>query len=339
MSKLFLAIVENTEDPEKMGRLQCRVLGKHTDNISVSSDTSYLPVEDLPWFESLQSVGSSTISGVSNFSVPVTGSIVVVSYFDPLEQYGVVLGCIGRKASDPVDTSIGFCDPTGTYPKTEYKDESPISRLARNEKISDTIIQTKKDEVKADVSCNGVTFSEPETKYDATYGKNSVIETQSGHILELDDTEGKERIHVYHKDGSFIEFHPGGDTVMRSKQKMFTIVLSDYNMSIDGKANIHIGSDANVEISGKINLKTSGELKINSSATVTIESSGAVNIKSSAATNIEAGGKVTVKGTIIDLDGGSGISSGSKIVLSTSPCPVFGLGHMAATCQTVNVSL
>ena len=36
------------------------------------------------------------------------------------------------------------------------------------------------------------------------YPKNHVYETESGHIKEFDDTEGAERIHEYHKSGTFL---------------------------------------------------------------------------------------------------------------------------------------
>lgn len=41
--------------------------------------------------------------------------------------------------------------------------------------------------------------------------KNQVVETTSGHLIEIDDNSGNERIHVKHKSGSYAIFKPNGD--------------------------------------------------------------------------------------------------------------------------------
>ena len=46
---------------------------------------------------------------------------------------------------------------------------------------------------------------EPRTPYGAQYPFNHVRETESGHIQEFDDTPGRERIHEYHRAGTFYE--------------------------------------------------------------------------------------------------------------------------------------
>ena len=37
---------------------------------------------------------------------------------------------------------------------------------------------------------------------------NKVFETESGHVQEFDDTPGQERIHTYHRSGTFHEVDP-----------------------------------------------------------------------------------------------------------------------------------
>lgn len=39
---------------------------------------------------------------------------------------------------------------------------------------------------------------------------NQAFKTRSGHVIEYDDSPGKERISLLHKDGGFIELAPGG---------------------------------------------------------------------------------------------------------------------------------
>ena len=51
------------------------------------------------------------------------------------------------------------------------------------------------------------TMSNP---YNARYPFNRVNQTESGHVIEIDDTPNGERINIQHMSGSFIEMHPDG---------------------------------------------------------------------------------------------------------------------------------
>ena len=50
---------------------------------------------------------------------------------------------------------------------------------------------------------SSTTWNEPDSAY-ARYPKNHVLETESGHIKEYDDTSGQERIHEYHNKGNIL---------------------------------------------------------------------------------------------------------------------------------------
>ena len=49
---------------------------------------------------------------------------------------------------------------------------------------------------------NGGKWDEPETTYAAEYPRNHVYESEGGHLREMDDTPGAERIHERHASGS-----------------------------------------------------------------------------------------------------------------------------------------
>ena len=70
------------------------------------------------------------------------------------------------------DTSRGFNDPNGKYPL--YVDESDVNKLARG---TPTIT----------IDSDG-TIRPPEASYKAEYPYNHVTETESGHVIEVDDT-------------------------------------------------------------------------------------------------------------------------------------------------------
>lgn len=282
---IYIAIVENNVDTLKLGRCQVRIFGKHTE------DKIVYPTSDLPWATLL--INGPAISEQSNFFLPNNGDFVAISFIDPEEQQPIILGTIPKIAKAP-DYTKGFSDPNQEHPDSNKLDESGLSRLVRNEEISDTIIQDKKDNVTTGVQCVGTSWSEPQTLYDTTYPYNKVIQTKH-HIIELDDTSGKERVHIYHKSGSSIEIHPNGDIIELVKSKRYLVVESDNNVYVGGKWNLHTDGDINIQSDSVINVESSGDTNVEST-------SGNINITSNSNTNIDAGGDVTVNCDTADID-------------------------------------
>jgi len=90
MMKLYTGVVENRQDPFKLGRCQVRVVGLH------SHDKTYIKTEDLPWAYPLQPITSAGISGIGHSPIgPVEGSWVIVMFRDTAEQLPILIGTIG----------------------------------------------------------------------------------------------------------------------------------------------------------------------------------------------------------------------------------------------------
>lgn len=195
----YKGIVEAIDDPKKLGRVRVRVFGVHTNNKSDAGDKkNYLPVSDLPWASPMMPITSPAISGKGEFAIPALGSIVVIGFFDAEEmQEPFYLGTLAVTAEEKPDTSKGFSDPTGTNPSSAFLNRSPFSKRATGD--------------------NGITKSpignEPADAYAAEYPNNHVLETESGHVIEYDDTPGAERILLFHKVGAWIEIDPTGNIV------------------------------------------------------------------------------------------------------------------------------
>ena len=249
---LFYGIVEDNNDPLKLWRCRVRIFGIHTENITEADADSYIPVEDLPWVDVL--LAGSGMDGEGQFVPIAKGTTVIVSFLDPEKQRPIVIGSLPRIVAELPDFESGFSDPDGVHPDSNNLGESTISRLARNEEIDETIIQTKINDVKTGVDCNGETWDEPITQYATTYPNNRVIQTKK-HIFEMDDSDGVERIHIYHNSGSSKEFHPNGDEVNITKGKKFTIVISDDDILIEGNSNVRIQGNQNIFIIGNENKK------------------------------------------------------------------------------------
>ena len=106
-------------------------------------------------------------------------------------------------------------------------------------------------------------WSEPPTPYAAAYPYNQVQETESGHVMEVDDTPGAERLHAYHRSGSFVELHPDGTIVIKSVKDMFRIVLSDDHLSVAGNCHVSIQGDASVYVKGNLDAQVDGGAALN----------------------------------------------------------------------------
>jgi hypothetical protein len=59
-------------------------------------------------------------------------------------------------------------------------------------------------------TASGEEWQEPKPYYAAKYPYNHVHQSESGHIIEIDDTPGNERLHRFHRAGTFEEIGPLG---------------------------------------------------------------------------------------------------------------------------------
>lgn len=94
------------------------------------------------------------------------------------------------------------------------------------------------------------------------YPYNRVIQTESGHVIELDDTPGRERVRVTHRTGSYIEMLPTGDVVHKTFGDDYRITTRNKNVIIEGYCNITVVGDVVMDIQGDKIERVSGDYKI-----------------------------------------------------------------------------
>lgn len=104
--------VESVADPDRIGRVQVRIIGQH-------DDVTRIPTNSLPWAQVLQPVTSAAAGGVGTAPVGlVPGSRVVGFWADGVDaQFPVIMGSIAR-AGRPANNgqTVGGApaiDPTG----------------------------------------------------------------------------------------------------------------------------------------------------------------------------------------------------------------------------------
>lgn len=194
-----------------------------------------------------------------------------------------------------IATKIGFMDPSATYPTKEYANQPETNKLARGE-INGTVVQKKNDDrvLEAKLPFNN-SFSEPLSPYNGEYPFNKVTQTESGHIIEVDDTPGNERLHVFHKSGTYIEIDANGSVVKRTRGSSYEIIdcngkiaiLGKADISINGACNIFVGNDVNMEVIGDVNLTCHNDITAQAGGRIDLSATEEINIHS-ANVNIEA---------------------------------------------------
>lgn len=197
----------------------------------------------------------------------------------------------------------GFIDPQATYPTKDYKGKPETNKLARGDLIG-TIVQAKeKDRLKGVSLPFDQSWDQPPIPYKAQYPYNKVTQTESGHVFEVDDTSGAERLHLYHTSGTFIEIDANGTVVTRKKGSSYEIidkngyisVAGDASISARGGVKIFVGEDADIEVKGDVNLKCFNDITMQAAGRIDMSASEEINLRS-ANVNIEADVDLSMKG-------------------------------------------
>jgi len=223
---------------------------------------------DIEWAHVMLPTTSGSVQGVGDTPNLSVGSNVIGFFLDSQEkQLMMILG------SYP------------TIPNME-DDKHSISYLARGKQIID------KEPV----------APEPPSAYAAEYPYNRVIQTRSGHVIELDDTPQNERVHIYHKAGTYIEINTDGRMVIKCKDNSFEIVEKDKHLQVNGNLNVRVIGDMNALVEGKTTFTSKGDINITSGGKLTLKAKDGIKVESPADMAVKTGGGLNAtKGGITAL--------------------------------------
>ena len=304
----FTGVVEDRNDPNKAGRVRVRALGHHTSN------TITLPTADLPWAHTMLPATSAGISGLGMSATGLVEGSWVLGYFrDGNERQEMIV--LGTLPGYPAELSQagGFYDPAGVYPK--YKDEPDTNRLAvANEDLEHLSLTLRKatritgiatadfnaykNPDNTDVlASDGDTFDQPEIPYNASYPYNNVYESESGHLMEYDDTTGNERIHQRHRTGTSYEVDASGNKVEIIKGESYRLLSNKEQVQIQGQSDITIDGRHKLFINKTNTLNNHYDIQIGANANINIQvDDGDVNIHTvKGKINLNAGGDYNLK--------------------------------------------
>ena len=273
----FTGVVEDRNDPAKLGRVRVRCVGFHTEN------KNDIPTKDLPWAHVMHPVTDPSMQGMGNTPTFLLEGSWVVGFFRDAEekQQPIIMGSLPGVPSSAADSSKGFNDPNANYPNTKISQsghstgESDTNRLARGgadaeahqslidrreARVTDIPIATKPNFGADGVSTKLIsedpptTWEEPHPQGIPTstsqYPYNHVFESESGHIFEVDDTPGNERLHREHRTGTSEELFADGSRMTKIAQDDYEIVYGDKSVFIAGNVNLTISGNVRHLIQG-----------------------------------------------------------------------------------------
>lgn len=315
METLFYrGVVEDNNDPEKLGRLRVRIFGLHTD------DKELLPTENLPWSEVAHSLEGGFISGIGKSYVAKQGTFVWCFLDGGNEDKAVVFASCPGISQTKEDGA--FSDPSGEFPLDDRLGESDFNRLARGDNTAETPSEKALQEgrVTGVSTASGSSWDEPQsTSENAQYPFNNVTETSSGHVIQIDDTQGNERIQIFHKSGSYVELKPDGAVVIKSAADTYEISKGNYKQNVALSADITVNADKSEMIGGALNATIGKDetIEIGGQHDLTVGKSSSISISESGLYN--AGQDVTIKAGV-----GVEIKSTTSKIDSSSMCEIKG---------------
>ena len=162
------------------------------------------------------------------------------------------------------NTDLGFCDPSGTHP-VEIE-EPDTSRLARGDRRSKLLVKKNEHLASTEHPPHPIAWSTEKwttmsNPYNARYPFNRVNQTESGHVIEIDDTPNGERINIQHMSGSFIEMHPDGSIRILNEGTHELLIEKDHNQHTKGNFNIYVSGTATVKAEGNIDMESTKDIR------------------------------------------------------------------------------
>jgi hypothetical protein len=225
--------------------------------------------------------------------------------------------------NDPkIGNEKGFNDPASIYPTCDYANHPDTNKLATgqdltttilNEKIARTIVYEKAQTNQIGTLGGGVAGNagrlvgtaidaylgmqeteEISTQFNAEYPFNKVMQTEGGHVIEFDDTPGRERIHLYHKSGTYFEIGAGGNMVQKVEGFHQEIASKGKDLAVMGNYDIYASGNGTIKVKGNY------VIEAESDAYITVK--GGANLSVSGDMNVSVGGNYNLRASNIIME-------------------------------------
>lgn len=199
---IFAGVVKDTNDPLKFGRVKVFCPSIYADQIS-------------PWCTPCFPGGMGMESGFT--IIPRLETYVWITFEAGDVSAPIYLGGFA------IETPIGR-DSDNSIVENDVKHQTNSSPLPTH---AQAIPQG------SDVSSIHTTGATLPPSFNSSYGSNIVLKTPSGNMIELDDTQGYERISLKHNSDSLIEIRNDGTINTVSTGNQYQYISGVLNQSIE----------------------------------------------------------------------------------------------------------
>ena len=216
--------------------------------------------------------------------IPEAGPNPVLGFNDPKGIYPQELylnepdtNRLGRGSGKlPVGTKSGENSPSLEHKRTSRQKDVPVALAGDMSTASggDTIANTANTGLYA-----AADWFEPNPRYggattddvkyldsvtlSSLYPFNHVRQSECGHVEEWDDTPSAERMHRFHKKGTFEEIQPDGTKVTKVVGNEYEITLGFKDVLIQGTCNVTIKGDCRMLYQGDLVQEVYGDYHLN----------------------------------------------------------------------------
>jgi hypothetical protein len=159
---------------------------------------------------------------------------------------------------------------------------------------------------------NHMHWNQPAGDYNARYPFNNVYESESGHIMEYDDTPGAERIHQMHRSGTYYEIDHNGTRTHYVKGDNYDIRLHDDYMYVKGKVVHTFDDEVMIRYNDRADISAAWKLQLWSGGDIDIHSKRNINFKADGDINFQADGHINLHGTGVTADQTDEYRAGSR---------------------------
>ena len=269
----FVGVVEDRNDPEEMGRVKVRCFGIH------DAPKEVLPVNDLPWASMMLPSNSAGTGSIGQSATGIVEGAWVVGFFTDGKnmQQPLVMGVLPSQPNtlDPEGT---YSDSTGVNPVYTTSTDQPLHARASTYEIDPSFTTRDNQRVtgvetavpprvntlvddKSDTYYSRNTWDYPDVHggQKPVYPFNKVTQSETGHVLEIDDTPGATRIAQFHNSGTNYEMLHNGDMSTTVVGDNYEVTFKNNNMFVKGNLNITVEGDMRTLVKGNYHLEVEGD--------------------------------------------------------------------------------
>ena len=236
--------VEDIIDPLKLGRVKVRVLGFHDNR---KGDAYNIATTDLPWSQVLMPSNSPSINGIGSSANLMIGTLVAGEFLDGAKQEFIVTGTLPTKTN-------GVADNSQRLGQIVVVDDTTGVEVAVNPQANEP-----------------VAVYQPPSSFKPVYPHNNVMETESGHIKEYDDTPSAERILERHMSGTHYELSPNGSKTEIITRDNYRLVVGHDTLEVYGNVRVIISGHADVAVAGNLTASVAGDIAADSNGDITLK--------------------------------------------------------------------